>query len=280
MNYSLIETEELTAYMHFLPEYVQQAIMQNQACVIGGFEQDGTMTCIGVFSYAAADRKEAELLYLYTREPFQGQGYAAGLLEYGEKVLAFAGITTLSCTLTGEIELVNEISEFLKSHSFTPQIVNWHMYVYSCEQIENCARLIPYKDSTYDFHCEKEEVRRILSQDTQLPLEVYYTIKKETDVDNSLFYVNKNQLMMAILMGTEQSQYHFIRGIYMNPHMTNKEAAFSMFAQMTKNMSVKDTKQDKICFYIDKGQYGRFCRSLFGEPQKDYWIQRYEKKLH
>lgn len=279
MDYSLIETEGLSAYLRFLPEYAQQAVMQNDACVIGGFDQENALICIGVFSYEMADRKEAELLCLYTREQWRGQGWAAGLLAYGEKMLQYAGIRSLICSLTGEIGYVNEMSEFLKAHSYEPQIVNWHMYVYSCRQIASSSRLLPFKNDTYQFHCDKEMVRRILAQDTEIPLDIYQMIKRETDVDNSLFYVNKNQLMMAILMGAEQSQYHFVKGIYLNPHMTKKEIAMSMLAQMTESMHVKDMEQDKICFHINKNQYGQFCRSLFGDPQKDYWIQRYVKQL-
>ena len=279
MNYTLIETDELIAYMHFLPEYVQDAIRQKDTCVIGGFDEEGRITCIGVFSYALADKREAELLYLYTREQYQGQGWAAGLLEYAERMLSFAGITMLSCMLTGEIELVSELSEFLKAHSFVPRIVNWHMYCYSYEQVAACPRLVSYKDSTYSFHPEKEEIRRIVSLDTQIPLEIGYVIRKEADVDNSLFYVNNNQLMMAILMGTGQSKYHFVKAIYLNPFMKRKDIMMSMFAHMTQDMPVKDTQQDRICFYSNHDKYGQFCRKMFGEPQKDYWIQRYEKKL-
>lgn len=275
MNYDLIETEGLSEYLQFLPEYVQQIVGQNNACVIGGFDQENTLICIGVFSYEMADRKEAELLYLYTREQWRGQGWAAGLLEYGEEMLQYAGIRSFICSLTGEIEYVSEMSEFLRAHSYEPQIVNWHMYVYSCKQVASSPRLLSFKNNTYYFQCDKDTVRRILAQDTEIPLEIYQMIKRDTDVDKSLFYVNKNQLMMAILVGTEQSQYHFVKGIYLNPHMVQKEIAMSMFAQMAESMQVKDMEQGRICFYINKKQYGQFCKSLFGEPQKDYWIQRY-----
>ena len=279
MNYSLIAAEKWIAYMRFLPEHVQQAVRQNQTCVICGFNEENEITCIGVFSYAAINTREAELLYLYTREQHQGQGWAAGLLAYAEKMFTFAGITRLSCTLTGEMGLVNEVSEFLKAHSFVPQMANQHMYIYSFEQIAKCKRLMAYKSGTYKFHCEKEKLRLILLQDTQIPPEIRYIIEKETDVANSLFYIKNNKLMMAILIGLEQSQYHFIKTIYLNPDMKKKEIVVSMLSHMTEGMLVKDAEHDRVCFHINKDRYGEFCKNMFGEPQKDYLIQKYGKKI-
>lgn len=282
MNYRLLTGQQLGEVLTFLPEKVRENIRKGRGwLMVGEEENNNRILTMAAFQLSAEERGSFELAYIYTVPEAREEGYAMELLYEAEKILGESGVKKILCMLMGEREEIVDFTHFLLLAGFEPVILDGHICSYTRKKLLESKVLEPFyatKGKTYT-HLDRGEMRYYArEQGEKLPQRFRDELLGDCDVKKSIFAIENGRLRGGVLLGTPEKEKGRAKllNVYVDPEWKQKQQILAMLAQVVRGLR-EDIKGIDIA--IDDERVRKLLAYVLGEAEKDYWVQRYEKRI-
>ncbi len=281
MNYQLLTGHQLAAELTFLPEDIQKNISASKAwAMIGTEEGRDDIITFGVFQ-KMAEKGAIELSYIYTQPDDREEGCALGLLNAAGEIFLQNGIEKIVCMPMGTREELTEFTHFLLLCEFEAVLLDGHISVYDKGQLADSKTMAPYlaKIQKAYTHLSDREMRYYArTMDKQLPARFRAELMGDCDAKKSIFITKQDKIEAGILIGSadEKQDRDTLLDVYLNPAWSHKQEIMFMLASVIKDLS---DDSEGVNITVDDENYRKLYTYIFGEPETDCWVQRYEKVL-
>lgn len=282
MEYSLLTPDEVTQELTFLPEDILSSIKKGRGWVMIG-QEDSQSPVITIAAFRQMAEKGAiELVYIFTRPEDREEGCALGLLEAAGRIFLRNKIERIVCVPIGSREQILDFTQFLMLCDFEPLMLDGHIYTYSKQQLMDSTTLKPYLEkSTKNYtHLTQGEMRYYArTMDKELPAAFYSGLLNDCDPEKSIFVIHNNSIYGAVLLSRNETdkKRDELLNIYINPKWEHFREIICMLAQVIKEMPAD---REGIDIVMNHDRMRQLFDYVFGEPQIDCWVQRYEKDLN
>ncbi len=281
MRYDVIDSLTCKEEFNYLPKPVRNEMKKSTSFLICGSTEAEDVACVGVFTVNEKKKENGNLLWIYTKEEYREQGIASGLLAHGEELLAQMGIKNLNCQITATMDLAEEMYEFLVSHGFEMELSNWHIYEYSRKKVEAALEnVIPEKNRRTYQHIGSKELHYRLKEDASIPPRMKEIFLQEGEADKSIFLFQNNMLQAGIPAEREPNGDCSICALYIHKdEMENPARLLLILEQIIRESVLSNKKECSVYFCVDHVKYKKLYQKLFGDPEQDYWIQSYKRRI-
>ena len=206
---------------------------------------------------------------------------ASSILHYAAEMFLPTGAEKLCINLTGMAQNTQVLHNFFMKEHFLPLVQDWHILAYDMGRITS-NEFISQCRGNGSIHFQTLN-RRMLSymlhEDSSIPKIIKEIIRTEADWGKSLFYQAQGKLAAGVMVEENGADDVSVHALYINPHLKNRAVLLSMLASAVDNAKVKPSMQVKVYFYVDDSRHMEVYRQLFGAPDEDYRVERYEKEL-
>lgn len=282
MKYRLLTGEQLGEVLTFLPEEIRENIRKGRGwLMVGEEEKKDRILTMAAFQLRAGEGGCVELAYIYTVPEAREEGYAQELLYESEKLLSKSGVKKIVCMLTGEREEIVDFTHFLLLSGFEPVILDGHICIYNRKELLESQVLKPFyaaAGKTYT-NLDRGEMRYYArEQGKKLPRRFRDELLGNCDAKKSVFAIENGRLRGAILLGSSEKEKGRaeLLNVYVDPRWEQKQQILSMLVQVLRKLR-EDVKE--IAIAIDDERVRKLLTYVLGEAEKDYWVQRYEKRI-
>lgn len=278
MRYYFVDGASHSDDITFLPVVLQEAIKQGRGWLMVGEDEQKAIQTVGVFTLREDMAHTMELAYIYTVPEARVLGYAMGLLYTAENFFMKNGITHLVSSPFGKKEDIYDVTQFLFLAGFEPVMMDGHVYIYDRNKILQRDVLKPYMNSTQNkyIRLSQREINYYnRNMADQLP-GLFRSLLTECDENRSLFAVENDEIMAAILVGKDRREKVELLNIYVNPKWKGNKQLLTMLVQV-----LKEIKQDncEIDILVDNEKLRKLLQYVLGEADTDLWVQHYIKEL-
>lgn len=279
----IFNLQQLNALREQLSEDAIKQCEQNGGfAVLARNEEHTGVLGIAVCVVDDSVRNGLKLSYLLVEPTLRRQGIATALLE---KTFAFArelSLEVMQCDFARELADAAVLSLFLKAAGFAPVILNWHILTYRPETLLRSDALGRIDSAAIDrmlTRLSKGEVSYLCRYDESLPPYIRSLLKHSANVENSIFYCTGRSIQGCALVGPVQENGLSLLDIYLNSHVKQQVILLYMLAYLFgKEEDLMQRVRTVYLHVIDENCY-RLYRKVFGAPERDYCVQRYEREL-
>ena len=294
MKYRLLTGEQLGEVLTFLPEEIRENIRKGRGWLMVGQEEkdrigrdekteteEGRILTMAALQLRAGEGGCMELAYIYTLPEAREEGYAMELLYEAEKILTKCGVKKILCMLTGKRQEILDFTHFLLLAGFEPVILDGHICIYNRKELLESQVLKPFyaaAGKTYT-NLDRGEMRYYArEQGKKLPQRFRDELLGNCDAKKSVFAIENGRLRGAILLGSSEKEKGRaeLLNVYVDPRWEQKQQILSMLVQVLRKLR-EDVKE--IAIAIDDERVRKLLTYVLGEAEKDYWVQRYEKRI-
>lgn len=294
MKYRLLTGEQLGEVLTFLPEEIRENIRKGRGWLMVGQEEkdrigrdekteteEGRILTMAALQLRAGEGGCMELAYIYTLPEAREEGYAMELLYEAEKILRKCGVKKILCMLTGKRQEILDFTHFLLLAGFEPVILDGHICIYNRKELLESQVLKPFyaaAGKTYT-NLDRGEMRYYArEQGKKLPQRFRDELLGNCDAKKSVFAIENGRLRGAILLGSSEKEKGRaeLLNVYVDPRWEQKQQILSMLVQVLRKLR-EDVKE--IAIAIDDERVRKLLTYVLGEAEKDYWVQRYEKRI-
>ncbi len=294
MKYRLLTGEQLGEVLTFLPEEIRENIRKGRGWLMVGQEEkdrigrdekteteEGRILTMAALQLRAGEGGCMELAYIYTLPETREEGYAMELLYEAEKILRKCGVKKILCMLTGKRQEILDFTHFLLLAGFEPVILDGHICIYNRKELLESQVLKPFyaaAGKTYT-NLDRGEMRYYArEQGKKLPQRFRDELLGNCDAKKSVFAIENGRLRGAILLGSSEKEKGRaeLLNVYVDPRWEQKQQILSMLVQVLRKLR-EDVKE--IAIAIDDERVRKLLTYVLGEAEKDYWVQRYEKRI-
>lgn len=279
MQYRLWTAAQLPERIDFFPETVMERIRRHSGWVIAGINEKEEMVTFGVFLLSEQEPDVLELAWLYTIPEEREEGYAMGLLYYAEALFFRQGIRRFRCMLEGTREEILDASTVLELAEFDPLEQDWHVYSYDRKKLLESKPLQPFRNlpGKYFHHLDRAEIRYFSKEKKDnFSFRLKNGLFWNCDTEKSLFAVEKGQIVAAVLILQEDQKHLDVLNLYIFPEWKKKQQILVMLAQALEQLP---ECVSHVNLAVDEERLRVLYEYMFGVPETDYWVQRYEKEL-
>ena len=108
-----------------------------------------------------------------------------------------------------------------------------------------------------------------------MPAVIKSCMLSECDPEQSVFQINKNQIETAVLVRQDGEEFQILE-LYLHPELERKQQVLQLLGEIFKKLP-QSVKQINLMVRNETAK--ALYDYLFGKPDRDYQIVRYEKEL-